>query len=152
MTMTSIKLENAEVVIIPAEMGWTVCTARAGDTKLDTDPVIAWSIEWDTACDAFQVRPITYNTGRNSLCNLIPGYVLGDPFGNFAAMWDLSDGYPKTMQTEAEAVQHCIDEKAEKEGTAGVIEDGHEREAPWAKVFESGLPVIHLKQGGHSNE
>ena len=133
--MSTIQLANTAVAIIPAEMGWTVGTARTGDTKLDTDPVIAWSVEWYDAYDTFKVRPITYNTGRNSLCNLIPGYVLGDPFGNFAAMWDLSDTYPKTLQGEAEAVEHCIWEKAKCEGTVGVIEDGHEPAAPLVKEF-----------------
>lgn len=115
--MTSI---NYEVHIIPAQLGWSVATAGAGDTKLDKDPVIAWSVEWDDAYDTFEARPITYNTGRNSLSSLEPGYVLSDPFGNFASMWEWGKNHPETMQTEEEAVKHCIDEKANCEGGVAV--------------------------------
>ena len=124
--MSTIQLADTAIAIIPAEFGWSVATARAGDTELRKDPVIAWAVKWDFTYEAFKTRPITYND-NSILSDAVPGFVLGDPFGNFTPMWNKND--PK-MQTEAEAVAHCVWEKANREGTVAVMpEDSHERGA-----------------------
>ena len=106
--MTMLKVENTEIGIIPAQPGWCVATTRPNDRKLDKTPVIAWTLRWDKYSNSIDVRPISLNTDGNSLCNLVPGYVVGDTEGNF---WSLLDRDAEKMQSEDEAVQFCNYEK-----------------------------------------
>jgi hypothetical protein len=103
--------EAPNTVIIPAATGWFAAVADTGEVKkLDKEPVIAWSIEWDSEKEVHKVWPITFNQCRNDGFGMSPGYVLCDPHGNFASTY--YDDQPKTMTSEAEAIKHSLDEIA----------------------------------------
>ena len=111
--MSKTKQWNDAPVIIPAQTGSFAAVADP-DGTLDKEPVIAWFIEWDPDKSVHKVWPITFNQCRNDCFGMSPGYVLGDPHGNFASAY--YDEEPKTMTSEAEAIKHSLDEIAQCEG------------------------------------
>jgi hypothetical protein len=116
--MTKTKLWSEGAVIIPAQTGWFAAIADTGpEKKLHKEPVIAWQIEWNEDKDAHVVWPITFNPNRNSLFGMTPGYVLEDPHGNFTSTY--YDEKLETMTSEAEAIEHSLNEIAACE--AGVV-------------------------------
>jgi hypothetical protein len=74
---------------------------------------------------------------------MVPGYVLGDPYGNFSSTY--VDNL-KTMATEDEAVKHCIDEIAKYEGKVAVIREDSPSEKEDSENIVR-ISEIHRKRG-----
>jgi hypothetical protein len=125
-------------IIIPAQPGWFVASVDQHD-KLNKDEIVAWGVVFNRDEGIYEARAISYNTGRNSLCDHAAGYVIIAPHGQIVPANRRCKDKGKIFASEEEAAAWCRKEIAAEARQVGIVHHRNDYRPP-LRVIDKDKP------------